>query len=402
MCRSDHWLLHLERVRILDMAHSWTQGTHNQYQTKLRVLERFQNKTGAPILGTANISSPPSGPEIPLNWAMLDYSLQPSNPNDPSHKIKWGTVRALRSAFSQWTAWNMTFEHPGQLLLSPDDKLSISPLRCTDSFENTLFAKGLSARMGTSSKPSHALLPHHVKWIDADLHRRYAAATDAATKCELARAGLANLLFWLGWLRSAEGFSLAWEDFFHIPASSWMKYSLHPDTGMILVTLLPETKSSRTLAADVAMADRTFSGLNIGLWFRRLRVLLGLRGESYRSCKDCVFRTPTGRRWTSKHFRDSFIYPALYQMQADGDPTLSIYDDKPGNTIRGCFPTLHMYRRGTRTECQRTHHHPRRSATTAEVYEHARWQKKRDGEDIDKQYMAPTLHDRQKLTLYCL
>jgi hypothetical protein len=45
------------------------------------------------------------------------------------------------------------------------------------------------------------------------LDRRFLACTTAAERCELARAGLANLLLYLGWLRSSEAFTAPWSAF---------------------------------------------------------------------------------------------------------------------------------------------------------------------------------------------
>jgi hypothetical protein len=39
---TDGHLLALERMRILDMAHSWSAGTHSTYQSKLSIIRDFK------------------------------------------------------------------------------------------------------------------------------------------------------------------------------------------------------------------------------------------------------------------------------------------------------------------------------------------------------------------------
>ena len=72
--------------------------------------------------------------------------------------------------------------------------------------------KGMLSRMGDEAKPSMALLDRHVRYLDNELNEKYKLTTSAYEKREYAHAGLSNLSFWLGWVRSAEGFGLDWED----------------------------------------------------------------------------------------------------------------------------------------------------------------------------------------------
>lgn len=65
--------------------------------------------------------------------------------------------------------------------------------------------------MGDESRPSIALLDHHVHWLDNHLDYRFRMAKMVVAQNETAKAGLTNLSLWLGcWLRSAEIFQLQW------------------------------------------------------------------------------------------------------------------------------------------------------------------------------------------------
>ena len=57
----------LERMRILDVAHSWSQGTHSAYQPKLRFLREMEDRfSGLCTLPREIPTAPPHGPAMPL------------------------------------------------------------------------------------------------------------------------------------------------------------------------------------------------------------------------------------------------------------------------------------------------------------------------------------------------
>jgi hypothetical protein len=105
---------------------------------------------------------------------------------------------------------------------------------------------GMSRRLGEESTPSHALLERHVHWIDKHLNSLYEAATTEASRAEIARAALANVIAWLGWLRALELFSLTWADLTVLEPQDGPSLDLPTGTGAILARLLAETKSSKT------------------------------------------------------------------------------------------------------------------------------------------------------------
>jgi hypothetical protein len=403
----DWQLMCLERMRILDIAHAWALGTHSQYQSKFRVLQQFGRAFSLPFFGAPTLVMPPRHREIPLMWAHEFYSLvrSPSARNNDlpvseRPTITHGTIRQLRSAAAQYESLTLLITEPGRLMADKSKSVWISDCRYTDSYSFTLFAGGMSSRSGTTAKPSMALLDRHVRWLDADLDRRYRLATTPLARLELARAGLLNLVLWLGWLRSAEAFNTTLDSTIVILPRDGPTVDLPKNIGLLLLQLLPETKSSRSITADVVIAFSTVSGYHPGLWYRRMAAALGLTLRDCREDSRYLFCTPTGTKWTSKYFRDTYLYPALEAQRLAGDPILRAFDGSIGNTLQAKFWSLHCYRRGSRTHVSRKNPRCYRRATEAEIYEHARWRRRRQSEAIDVIYREWGLRDRVKLTLY--
>jgi hypothetical protein len=133
----------------------------------------------------------------------------------------------------------------------------------------------MKARLGDESRPSVALLDRHVRWLDVDLDQRHRVARSDAVRNELAKAGLANLSFWLGWLRSRETFDLQWHNVVLIEAADGPSVDLPHGVGVAQCFMGPETKSNRSQTADVIMASKTVSGHHIGRWVQRVRLSSG-------------------------------------------------------------------------------------------------------------------------------
>ena len=118
-----------------------------------------------------------------------------------------------------------------------------------------------------------------------------------------------------------------------------------------------------------------------------------------------IFTTAYAGHWTSLFFRQNYLYPALEQQQANGDAYLRPFlGPAPSNRLPAKFWSLHCYRQGARSHVSRGGIYGAlhfRKATPDQVYEHARWRRKRSSESIDKQYQAWTLHDRIAITLTC-
>lgn len=403
---NDWSLLCFERMRLLDMAHYWSQRTHDAYQGKLQVIRAFEADFDISVLRATPLLRPPNGREIPLMWCQEAYSLRHS-PNkrneDPElSTLAFSTIRQLRSAASQFLTWDMMVSCPNEAFMDNHKRIIQQPCRPTDGLGYTLHASGMSARIGDQTRPSLALLDRHIRALDRALDHRYLSATTHMERLELALAGLANLLLWLGWLRSSEAFGLAWSDLHVIEPCDSAIVDLPEGCGLVSCRLGPETKSARTHRADVPLAYKTLSGFHIGKWFHRARHTTGLDGDWRRSSRP-IFLRNTGSRWTSKYFRDRFLYPSLHAQRAGGDPYLQPFDGSPGNSIENKVWSLHCYRRGARSHVSKGGRFGRyrfRKANDNQIYLHARWRRRRSAEAIDKMYLDWPLRDRIKLTLY--
>ena len=81
---------------------------------------------------------------------------------------------------------------------------------------------------------------------------------------EIALAGLATVLLWLGWLRRNEAFGLRWCDVNVTSPVYSALLDLPAGTGALQLRLKPETKSSRHRTADMWVAYTSASGLSPG------------------------------------------------------------------------------------------------------------------------------------------
>jgi hypothetical protein len=406
---AEDWkLLCYERMRVIDMAHSWSLGTHKQYQGKLDYVARWDSRFGTRILRPCPLSSPPCGPEIPLMWLQENYSLRPSPRRKEAQDfvgVSVTTIRQFRSAVSMYLGWDALVSNPDLAFLDQNKHLLFAPCRPTDNFSSNQFATGFRARLGEDVRPSVALHDRHVRWMDNDLDARYCSARDPAAKRELALAGLANLSLWLGWLRSRETFDLEWSDVTVVRPEDAAMADLPPNCGMVAYDMQPETKSSRSVRVDVLMAYQTLSGFSLGKWIYRCQRASAIPLD-WSNCKTKVFCHRDGRPWTSFYFRQTYLYPALRAQRAAGDAFLLAFDDTEGNRIEDKFWSLHCYRRGARTQVTRggraTLRFRFRKATEAQVYEHGRWRRRRSGEKIDVIYRDWPVLDRIKITLYSM
>ena len=150
----DDHLLCFERIRVLDMAHYWAKGTHQTYQLRLRMLQHFERTYDTPILQSTPLAHPPHTPDIPLMWAQISYGLRQGSsrrrrgqdPDPP--RLAFSTIRSIRSAASQFFAWDAMISRPAGSFLDEKDRLIYQPVRPTDSLGFSLFAGGMRARVG--------------------------------------------------------------------------------------------------------------------------------------------------------------------------------------------------------------------------------------------------------------
>jgi len=172
--REDYYLMVLERMRILDIAHHWAPSTHLQYQGKLRYLRTFEQRfPGLSILRPQSLRRPPSGVDIAIMWAEESYSLRPGRHDSP---VSFGTIRSLRSALSQYETVR-AIQSGIPTRLDQQKRLIYQDCRATDQAPHTLFTSGLSSRIGTETKPAVALLMRHILAMDAHCLLQYRQAS---------------------------------------------------------------------------------------------------------------------------------------------------------------------------------------------------------------------------------
>ena len=406
----DIHLLCLERMRLLDMAHYWSKGTHVAYQPKLRVMRGFGDFYGIPgMLRTTKLKRPPVTDDIPLLWCQEAYSLrEPGRRRARMNElfISYDAVRQLRSAASQFYAWDLLVSKPSAAFMNRERRVIALPCRSTDSLSYSLHAHGMKTRIGTQSHPSIPLRDRHIRALDAELNLAYLQARSPRARRRVARAGLANLILWLAWLRSSETFGLRWCDVFCLPPELGGQLDLPPNCGLLSLRLLPKTKSSRTVAADVILAYKTLSGLHPGKWYERLLALHPSPG-SVATDTSPIFSHEDGTPWTSLYFRHTWLYPSLRRQRTRGDALLLAFDNRPGNTLEDKFYSLHCYRRGARSHVSKGERlllryvtHRFRRATNDQVYMHGRWKRRRTSEAIDKMNQEWTPRDRVRITLF--
>jgi hypothetical protein len=396
---NDIQLLMFERMRMIDAVNWWQQKTLKQYGPHLRYLENFGKFYEVGTLVASPLKRPPVTPAIPIIWALLNYSLRVTREGG---RIKYNTVRAIKSAASVYYAIDMQNAFPRQVLRDSQRRgqvmARVSP---TDEMGTTFCAKGMARRMGIETKPSWAVSHIHVAYINDKLEEAYLAATTDEDRHELACAGSVNLMAYKGWLRSGELFVSDRKDVTLTRPHEGPTRSLPLGVGAVEFNLGNETKSDPCQTADVIMAWETLSGLSVGKWLERLFSFAPDDGHS-------LFSTKTQPQWTSRYFREQCAWPLLERMRREGEPSLKCFTLRVGGRIRDKLYSLHSWRRAGRSKVSRPprHNEPNppgtRTATSHEVYEHGRWRRKGGSEDMPAHYNQWGLPDRLAITLLCM
>jgi hypothetical protein len=417
----DMLLLMLERMRIVDMAHNWAQGTVTTYRSKIKLIRRFESIFGCSILQTPTLTRPPANTAIPLMWAQQHYSLQPKSWTrstkilDPDeNRVSFNTLRGMRSAASLYGTWHSMIEHPGAVIRERDSMRPLVTIGAipTDGLDFSLMTTGMSRRLGTASTPSVALLAAHVLWLDRYFNNAYHKTKDPARRREIAMAALCNCLAWLAWLRGGEVFGLGWKDL----TVQWpqqnpnpaLRFDLVAAMGAVKIRLLEQTKTCRSSVADVALSFCSGSGVPLGKWIFRTRQAMLQPGETLNSNTTWehderpIFCHPDGTAWDSAYFRHNYLLPLLHAQRIEGDPTLQIYDGSPGKTLAEAFYSMHSYRSGGRSHVSQLREGCQRMATLTEINEHGRWRHRRSSETMAEQYRQWDLGERIAITLLCM
>ncbi|MGH7955244.1 MAG: hypothetical protein ACREOZ_04715, partial [Gloeomargaritales cyanobacterium] len=97
------------------------------------------------------------------------------------------------------------------------------------------------------------------------------------------------------------------------------------------------------------IAYRTQGNLELGVWLSRLRS----EAKAFGWTTDPVFRHEHGRRWDSRYFRETHLFPLLTFQQVAGDALLRVFDGSPGNSLQEKIYSMHSYRRGGRSHVSR-------------------------------------------------
>jgi hypothetical protein len=399
---NDTALVMLERARLIDTAHHWAASTHKQYQSKLRMVRKFEGAFGVSILRPTPLTKPPNSPDVPAMWLQQQYSLRPGGfraGEQNESAVSWSTVRGLRSAISQFYSWDLTIAQPTTTMQdSMKRPVMVNGCLPTDSLGYSYMSSGMSRRLGDNVRPSTALLARHIMWIDKHFEYLYRSATTQKRRRLLCRAALVNVAAWLGWLRAAEAFGLEWIDMEVTEPHLGPTVGLPANIGVARLRLQLQTKTERTRQADVILAYTSSSGLSFGKWYHRLGRALGGIPVGHES----VFRHDDGTVWTSHYYRTVHLLPLLHLQQLEGDPFLAAFDGSPGNSLEAKFYSMNSYRRGGRSQVSRKREHCIRKAEPQEVTEHGRWRRQSAGFDMPTQYLEWTLLDRIALTLFCM
>lgn len=74
--RHDWRLMCLERMRLIDMANYWSQGSIKTYASKFSAIARFERTFGVTVFPSPKLIKPPTGQSILLMWAQEFHSLR--------------------------------------------------------------------------------------------------------------------------------------------------------------------------------------------------------------------------------------------------------------------------------------------------------------------------------------
>jgi hypothetical protein len=388
----------LERARIVDTANQWSKGTLTTYQSRFRIIREFEESFVFSVLLPAGLSHPPNGPSIRLMWVQEQYSLYPSEWRKKASALEeavtFGTVRGLCSA-----AWDLLQSCPDRLTLGFKDRPTlVQQCSPTEEVAYTYFTEGMKRRMGDHPKPSAVLLLSHMIQIDHHYLDLFRQAPNLQVSIGACRAAVTHLFAYLGWLRGRETFGIRWGDVDLVKPMDGPSLGLPMGIGTLMIDLLPQTKSSQAATADVIMAYRTASGLELGLWAHRLRALLPadqLPPAAF------ILAHANGWPWTSHFYRYTYLYPVMFLLRSLGDPYLSKYDESPGRELIKAFWSFNTMRRTARSVVAKKRPETLQAATPVEVVEHGRWRRNRRSLDMPMAYLKMSIEDRLCVNVFC-
>jgi hypothetical protein len=382
---NDWQLLALERMHLIDMVHhDWSLGTHGTYQTKLHIIRNFEQHYGVHVLCSTPLRCPPSGTNIPLVWCQEAYALRKfltKRHSGSDMNLAFSTIRQLCSAASQFLAWDMMISQPDRAFMDHQHCVLEQPCRPTDGLSYTLYTGGLRAHVGDQTDPLVALIDCHVCALDQELNLSYLQCRTPHEKCAYALVGLANLVLWLGWLRSSKTFDLEWRDLLVVEPDDSATMDLPAGCGMVSCRLAAETKSARSHWPDVLWPKRHSLATIWGNGFTKLGMLLACM-PTVVNPQSASSLTPTvllGLLATST--RSFFIPLSIININVLQVTLTSALLMALQSTLlkQSCGPYT-----VTDVVLIRMFQEVVNSAVIDEVYEHGRWRRQHSGEAIDK------------------
>jgi len=260
---------------MIDTAHAWAYKTVQGMSNVLKKIDKFFHTYSLPSihqqLSLPILEHPPLDISIPLFWSMEHYTTVPSQ-RSREEAPSWNAARVQRSAISLYTSWWAAFCTPSTFYKDKDLRLLSDPhLGPAGNILSHMTAKGIASRLGTESRPSQALNQQHIIW-NQKARSQYLQqhVLSNSKKYKYIAAQCAELLLWLGWLRSSEVFNLRIADSDMTPPLNHGRHNLPPGVGAILLRLLPSTKTNRDKQADMVIAWKTSGGLCPGHWLTYL------------------------------------------------------------------------------------------------------------------------------------
>ena len=395
----DLWLLQFERMRQIDTVNEWSTNTLSKYGGRLNNFAEFDRLFGVRTLFPTALRKPPTTPAIPIIWAQLRYSLRPGQKKDST--VTFGTTRAMRTAAGFYYSWDMQQAFPGQVYKLQKRHMYSPYVPPTEEMVATLQHGGMARRMGNFSRPSWSLQFTHIRFVEDQLERAYLSAPNDRVRKEIANAGTAHLMLWLGMLRGGENFNLKREDIAVVQPEDSALHGLALGLGFVEARLSAETKTSRNKVADIVIAFQCVSGLSLGKWMNRL---LAFPDESE---KGLLFSSENRAKWSSGYFRHTYLWPLLELQKLQGEPTLKAFSDAEGHRIRDKVYSCHSYRRGLTSFVARKRIQNIRRALEGELNEHARWRERMKAKGVASPTMGwhyasdMDLEARLDFTLQC-
>jgi hypothetical protein len=148
----------LERATLIETFNHWIKGRMKAYKSKLNVIQDFERDFPIHVLPCPTFTAPPLSASRPLIWAQERYSLYPArwkrHANSPETTVKWGTVRALRSAAALQCTFNLLQSMPNRLTYGFRDKPTVvAACNPTDELGYTVFSDGMKRRLVTKPTP---------------------------------------------------------------------------------------------------------------------------------------------------------------------------------------------------------------------------------------------------------